>query len=289
MKKRLALVCALLVSALLALPALAQEEAPNPIGELPWQNGPAQGAIGTRAKIAVPEGYAFLGAEGTHRLEELLENPASDDDLYTFAPENLSWIAFFSFSEVGYVKDDESIDAESILSSVSEATEQANIARRDRGWESLHVLGWSFEPKYDKGFNALEWAILAETRPSKGQIVNYNTRLLGRHGVMHVTVVTEPQLLDASIADFKKQMPGYQFASGESYAEFKAGDHVAEIGLAALITGGAAAVASKKGFFAAIAIALAKFWKLVMVAIFAGGVAIRKLFKGRSRNGPTVE
>ncbi len=66
---------------------------------------------------------------------------------------------------------------------------------------------------------------------------------------------------------------------GETYAEFKPGDKVAEYGLAALILGGAAAVATKKGFWAIIAGAAVAFWKLiagVVIALFAG---IGRVFK----------
>src|SRR3546814_8921797 len=64
-----------------------------------------------------------------------------------------------------------------------------------------------------------------------GQLINYNTRLLGRRGVMEVVLVADPQTLDASIASFKELVPGYEFGAGEKYAEFREGDHVAEYGL----------------------------------------------------------
>ncbi|NZA27755.1 DUF2167 domain-containing protein [Luteimonas sp. SJ-92] len=279
MRYRLA---AALAAMALLVPLTAAFAQDDPIDNLPWQHGPTTGEIAGRATIQVPEGYAFLDAEGTRALDELLENPATDADQYTVAPNDLEWIAFFAFNAVGYVQDDEDLDAAALLASVREGTEHSNIERRRRGWDTLRVVGWSFEPKYDEQINALEWAILAESESSKTQVVNYNTRLLGRRGAMEVTVVAEPESLAGSIADFKRLMPGYGFASGETYAEFRPGDHVAEIGLAALITGGAAAVASKKGFFAAIAVALAKFWKLVLVGIVAVGVALRKLFGKRA-------
>jgi len=262
-------------------PADAQE-AGNPFAELPWQVGPIEAAIGERATIDIPDGYAFLGADGTRQLDVLLENPSLGADQYTVAPVDLTWFGYLNFSEVGYVKDDESLDPDNLLASIREGTEQSNVERRDRGWETLDILGWSFKPQYDQQIKALEWAILAETGTSKARVVNYNTRLLGRRGVMEVVVVAAPEDIDASIADFKSLLPGYAFAPGEKYAEFQAGDHVAEFGLAALITGGAAAVASKKGFFAAIALFLAKAWKLVIIGVVGIGAGVRKFFAGRS-------
>jgi uncharacterized membrane-anchored protein len=275
-----------LVSISLALPAQAQEAAEkrDPIDELPWQAGPSKGAIGNRATIDVPTGYLFLDAAGTRQLNELLENPPSGTEEYTLTPKSMDWLAFFSFSDVGYVKDDESLDADSILQTVREGTEQSNVERSKRGWEELRIVGWSFKPQYDKQMKALEWAIVAESEQSKNQVVNYNTRLLGRSGVMEVVVATGPEELNASIADFKRLVPGYSFVPGETYAEFKAGDHVAEYGLAALITGGAAAVASKKGLFAVIGAFLLKGWKLVMIGLLAVGAVVRKLFSRGDRN-----
>ena len=231
----------------------------------------------------MPDGYAFLGPEDTRKLNEMMQNPPSDADEYTLAPKDLSWMAFFTFDEVGYVKDDEKLDADDILSSIKDGTEQSNEERRQRGWDTLRIEGWSFKPQYDTNLNLLEWAVLAESMPSHHKVVNYNTRLLGRRGVMQVVVVASPEQLDAAVSQFKSLVPGYEFNAGEKYAEFKAGDHVAEYGLAALITGGAAAVASKKGFFAAIAVFLAKAWKLVLIGLAGIAAGIRKFFGGKDQ------
>src|SRR5690606_6227101 len=120
---------------------------------------------------------------------------------------------------------------------------------------------------------------ISQMQQSGSQVVNYNTRLLGRRGVMEVVVVSSPETLTASIADFKELVPGYEFSAGEKYAEFREGDHVAEYGLAALITGGAAAVAAKKGWLAAIGVFLVKMWKLLVIGVVAVGAGIRKFFK----------
>ena len=259
-------------------PVAAQDDIAdeNPVLQLPWQAGPTTGKIGTRATIKIPAGYVFLDAPATRRLNDLFENPSSDTDEYVIAPESLDWMAYFSFNEIGYVKDDETLDADDVLASIREGVEYGNEERRERGWGTLNLVGWASKPQYDTQLNALAWAVLLQSEGSDSQVVNYNTRLLGRRGVMEVTLVADPEQLNPSIADFKTLVPGYDFASGEKYSEFRAGDHVAEIGLAALITGGAVAVASKKGWLAAIGIALAKFWKLLLVGIVGIGVAIRK-------------
>src|SRR3546814_14107073 len=81
---------------------------------------------------------------------ESAENPPTGVNEYVVAPTDLRWVAFFSFNEVGYVKDDEKLDPDDILSSIREGTEASNIERERRGWDTMKILGWSFKPQYDE-------------------------------------------------------------------------------------------------------------------------------------------
>ena len=253
----------------------------NPLAELDWQVGPTEGTIGNKAKIQVPDGYVFLGKNDTKKLMEMMENIPGENE-YVFAPNDLSWFAVFEFSPVGYVKDNETLDAQSLLDTVTRGTEQGNVERRKRGWSTMTILGWRFQPRYDRRNNLLEWAFLAKEDRSNSQIVNYNTRLLGRTGVMEVVLVADPDVLDTSVSAFKQAIKGYSFVSGERYADYRKGDRVAEFGLAALIAGGAAAVATKKGFWAAIAGFLAAAWKFVVAAVIGLFAWVVSLFKRKS-------
>lgn len=281
MKRILTAITAVMVL-LVATTAAAQ---PNSIDELPWQLGPTEGKIGSSATVKVPEGYVFLDPAGARDLNRLTENPSPAVDEYVLAKKDLSWIAFFSFNPSGYVKDNETLDADALLKSVSDGTEASNEERRENGWAAIHVTGWAFQPKYDTTIKSLEWAFRLKGEQSAGESINYNTRLLGRRGVMEVQLVTSPELLQASVADFKARLPGYAFNAGETYAEFREGDRVAEYGLAALVTGGAVAVASKKGLFAVIGAFLLKGWKLILIAVAAVGAGFRKFF-GNKDQGP---
>lgn len=276
MKKRMA--ATLAMGLLWCNLALAQAK---DVSELPWVEGPTNGQVGANAQIRVPEGYAFLGPDGAREFNRLTENPDSGVDEYVLAKDDLSWVAFFSFDPVGYVKDDDKLEADDLLKSVTEGTEASNEERKKNGWDSIHVTGWAFKPQYDSGIKSLEWAFRLKGEHSSGESINYNTRLLGRRGVMQVLLVTGPDKLQASVADFKSKLPGFNFKDGDRYADFRSGDHVAEYGLAALVTGGAAAVAAKKGVFAAIGIFLLKMWKLVMVGLAAVAAGIRKFFGGK--------
>ena len=278
----IALVLMLSVGLAVAQEQPAQEQQ-SPMDSLPWKKGPTTVKLGDHATLNVPDGYAFLDAAGSRSLNDILHNPPADGDEYTLAPKSLDWIAFFSYEDIGYVKDDEKLDPAAILDSYRQGTEESNKERRSRGWSELKIIGWSAKPEYDTQIKSLAWSILAEDLQSHDQVVNYNTRLLGRHGVMDVVVVASPKELATSIADFKRTLPGFQYTSGESYAEYRPGDHVAEYGLAALITGGAIAVAAKKGLFGVIGGFLVAAWKFVLVGLAAVGAWFKNLFKKKQQ------
>lgn len=254
----------------------------NPFDKLPWQRGPVTVQLGSNASMKVPEGYAFLDASGTRTFNELSHNPPSSRDEYTLVKLSGGWVAYFSYEGTGYIKDDEKIDPDAILSNIRTGTQAANKERRARGWDEMSILGWSAKPEYDTQLKSLTWAILGEDENTHHKIVNYNARLLGRRGVMDVVVVTAPDTLAATIDDFKTRVTGFQFAPGETYGDYQPGDHVAEYGLAALITGGAVAVAAKKGLFTVIGGLLVAAWKFVAAGLFALGAWFKSLFKKKT-------
>ncbi len=90
---------------------------------------------------------------------------------------------------------------------------------------------------------------------------------------MSANLVVSPEKLAAALPEFDSLLAGYAFQPGKKYSEFRAGDRVAKYGLAALVTGGAAAVAAKAGLFK-------KLWKLIVVAVVGAGALVKKLFGG---------
>jgi len=248
--------------------------------KLAWQKGPGEGAIGARAKIRVPEGYSFLDDRNTRRFLELMGNPPRDHH-YLIAPANLDWFAVFSFDAVGYVKDDEKIDADALLDSLKKGDGPGNEERKRLGMAPITTDGWHVPPHYDAGTRRLEWGM--RLRDDKGGLhVNYTSRLLGRSGVMSAILVSSPQTLNEDMKEFNSALAGYEFAAGEKYAEFKSGDKIAEYGLAALVVGGAAAAAAKAGLFKS----LGKFLWVIIGGALMGGWALFKKFFGRKEAPP---
>jgi uncharacterized membrane-anchored protein len=260
--------------------AAAQQKAPETdfltqVSKLDWKFGPAQGDIGAIASITVPQGSLFLGPAGTRRFLELQGNLGSDND-YTFGPRDLSWFSVFSFDPSGYVKDDEKIDADELLSILKQSNVAGNEERKRRGLRTLVLEGWHVPPHYDAQSKRLEWG--TKLRNESGNTsVNYTVRLLGRTGVMSAILVSDPASLDNDMKAFKTALAGFDFASGQKYSEFRTGDKVAEYGLTALVVGGAAAAAAKAGLFKY----LGKFIWVGLLGLAGLWAAFRRFFSGR--------
>lgn len=271
-------------------PALAQDAAPDQdnvtqqIMHLHWVEGPTQVTIGSNATFKVPAGYRFLGPADTMKFMALTRNLAADDGGTVFAPDNFAWWGEFEYNDVGHVKDDETIDADKLLATLRSNQAEANEELKSRGWATLDLVGWKQAPFYDQDTHNLSWAI--DLRNSDGgEDINYNTRLLSRTGYTAATLVASPDGLQQSIGEFKQVVAGYQFVDDQNYAAYKPGDKVAKYGLAALITGGAVAVAAKTGLWKVIIGALAAGWKFIAAGVVALFAAIGKFFKrgGRSQ------
>jgi len=237
---------------------------------LPWQSYPSVGAIENIAEISLAGDIQFLDERNSSRFLELNENPPSSG-YYIVAPSSTIWFAAFSFDQAGYVRDDETIDANELLQTLKEQNAIGIEERRDLGLPILRLAGWSVLPHYDEITNQLEWGtrILAEDGT---ELVNYTIRILGRSGVMSARLVSDPERLQEDIAEFRKALGGFTFVGGQTYAEYREGDRLAEYGLAALVVGGAAAVAASTGIFKVLG-------KFIMVIVLGGIAAVAVVFK----------
>jgi uncharacterized membrane-anchored protein len=258
-----------LLACLPALLATAQEAGPS----INWERGPTTSKIRDIAEIQVPQGYQFTAAQGTQMILRLMENPTAGNELGMLMPEdeNAQWFIVFEWEECGYVKDDEKdeLDADAILKSIREGNDRANEERTSQGWAAMEINGWEQLPAYNPQTNNLEWAIRGSSEGSS--IINYNTRILGRSGVMSANLVVDPSEMGKVLPEFKKLLSGYAFQQGKKYADFRQGDKIAKYGLTALVTGGAAAVALKSGL-------LQKLWKFILLGFVAVAAFFKKIF-----------
>ena len=287
MQPRSLLTSLIALSLFLAASVGAAEKGESPLDRVKWQRGPGKVSLGKHAEINVPEGYQFTAAEGTQRLLQLMGNPTSGAELGFLAPTNMDWFVVFEFNDVGYVKDDEKdqLNADKMLEAIRRGTEEANKERKEMGVPGLTITGWMQPPRYNEKTHNLEWAINGESEGEK--VVNWNTRLLGRRGVMEVSLVIDPAALPATMPIYQKLMADYDFKDGERYAEYQQGDKVAQYGLAALVLGGAAVGAAKLGLLAGLIAFFKKGWKLIVIGVIAVAGFVKKLiFGGGRRNTP---
>ena len=268
----LAIGCAVLTSS----PLYAQDSAAKRTGVL---EGPAKAQLQDIAQIDVPAGYEFIDGKRTRALLKAEGEPVSGRELGLLSPisTNEQWSVMFEFDNSGYVKDDEKnqLDADKLLAAIKRGTEEANKERVRHGNPPLVIVGWEQPPKYDEATHNLEWAIRATTGDQA--ILNYNTRLLGRKGVMEVVLIVDADKLPQTLSAFRSLLANYSFQTGQNYAEYRPGDKVAKYGLAALVLGGAAVGAAKLGLFAWLAVFFKKGLKFIIIAVVAIIASIKKV------------
>jgi len=247
--------------------------------------GPAKVKLGSVAELQLPPGFRAVDAGSMKSFYEFTRNSMGGNEVgVIIAPEPDGWMLFFDYDDVGFVKDEDkdALDGKKLMASMTENQEASNAARKQRGWEEMKVTGWAAEPRYDPKTNNLMWAIKLSSSSDNYQSewINESIRLLGRGGVMKVTLVTGNDSYAANSADAQKLLSQrFGYVSGERYAEFKQGDKVAEYGLAALVLGGAGALAYKVGF-------LQKFWKLLVAGAVAAVAGLGKLWNRISGKNP---
>jgi uncharacterized membrane-anchored protein len=105
----------------------------------------------------------------------------------------------------GYVKDDDAKNwnADELLQSLKDGTEEQNKEREKIGIPALDIVGWIETPNYDASNHRLIWSLKAIDRGAAADApatVNYNTYALGRDGYFQINLLT-------SVATIEKEKP----------------------------------------------------------------------------------
>ena len=139
--------------------------------------------------------YKFIGSSGARALIDQYGNPPDHSYLPAILPtdENSEWTLLYELEEIGYVKDEEnnSQHGDAIISTMRQSIEPQNAERRRLGLEELQNMSWSKPPSSDPVTNNLTW-VLGLHFPS-GNSVNYDIRLLGRHGEKEAARLDSPE------------------------------------------------------------------------------------------------
>jgi uncharacterized membrane-anchored protein len=277
-KSGVGLLLSLILTIGFANPIFAESEL-----KINWIEGPKLVDIGSDiAQVNLPEDYIFANGDDAKKIMEYLGNPPTGQEEGIIYPKNEQedWFVLFEYNPLGFVRDDESknLNADKILESIKKGNEEANKERKKMDVPPLDIIGWEEAPHYDSKTHNLVWSIMGESEGYK--IINYNMRILGRHGIMSVTLVADPEEMSIVKNDLEKIISNFSYKEGKRYSDYVPGkDKAAEIGLTALIAGGAGAAATKAGLLAKFLLIFKKAWVILaagIVAIFSKLKGIRK-------------
>jgi uncharacterized membrane-anchored protein len=278
---------ALCVFLSLGLPAAAEE----PVEGAAAAEGPAFNY--QTGNIVLPNKVATLHLAGNYRYldpaetEKLLvawgNQPGNDTQGAIVATEvdpldGEGWAVIVTYEADGHIDDSDAkdMDYDDMLKDMKQGTEDNNKARKDAGYEAVHLIGWAEKPHYDSSARKLYWAKELKFEGAKAGTLNYDVRVLGREGVLSMNAVASMGQLAQIRSDMKPLIEVAEFNEGYRYAEFNSKtDKLAEYGLGALIAGG---VAAKLGLFAKLGALLLAFKKLIIIGFVALGGFFARLF-----------
>jgi uncharacterized membrane-anchored protein len=284
-----------LVVVMCALPASAQEPAPEPEKTMTAEEfeaglGYQTGTIHLKdglATLNLPESFRFLPPEGARRLlTEAWGNPpqAAAGVLGMLVPHDTSplaeegWGIVITFDEDGYVddKDAASIDYDSLLKDMQKGLQEENERRKKAGFAAMTLVGWAEPPRYDAAAHKLYWAKDLTFDGSDRHTLNYNIRILGRRGVLVLNAVAAMGQITAIREQAGAILTAVEFNEGHRYADYLPGkDKAAAYGVAGLILG---ATAVKAGLFKALWLGILAFKKFIVVGLMALIPALKRLF-----------
>jgi uncharacterized membrane-anchored protein len=252
--------------------------------------GPASVPLRDQATLSLPEGFGFIPQKEAAAFMNLMGNHTDDNFVGMMLPlpsapgdKGAQWFVTVDYQAAGYIKDDDAKrwDADKLLQSLKDGTEAGNAERAAQGIPPLVVTRWIQAPLYEAGSHHLSWSIEAKNKdaPDPDPTINYNTYVLGREGYLSLDLVTSTSSVDHDKGAAGKLLGAVDFKSGKRYTDFNSStDKVAAYGLAALVAGVAA---HKLGLLAVIGVFLAKFAKLIFIAVAAFGAGIARWFKAR--------
>lgn len=238
--------------------------------------------------IEVPQGFKYLDAAQSERvLTEIWGNPkGANISLGMLFPEHTgvmtsgSFVFNIQYDELGYVKDGDAddINYDDLLKEMQEEAQQANAERIKEGYDPIKIVGWAARPMYDEANKVLYWAKEIKFGDAETNTLNYNVRVLGRKGVMVLNAIAEMDALPEVNKEIPQVLGSFKFTKGNQYGDFNPDvDQVAAWTIGGLVAG---KILAKVGFFAV----LLKFWKVIGLAIIAGGTALWKRIRGRKKD-----
>ncbi|MES0489549.1 MAG: DUF2167 domain-containing protein [Leptospirales bacterium] len=236
------------------------------------------------ATVHIPKGYKYLGAaDSRYIIEDYWGNYPDESVLGMLFLDNESplngknsYSVVLAFTEEGYIDDEDAqdLDYDELLEQMQEDSAEFNKQLVEEGYAKTYLIGWAQKPYYDSVNKKLHWAkeVAFEGQPTN--TLNYDIRILGRHGVLSLVIISDIGSLATVKSDINIILESTDFNEGQRYEDYEEGvDSVAAYGLGALVAG---KVLSKVGLFAL----LGKFGKIIIAGLIAAGIMIKKFFFG---------
>lgn len=303
---RPSLASSLLLTALLAAPALAQgepkpDEAPGVQGEpiseeemgkqlearLTFETGKVQ-VGGGLATMDLPAGWRYLQEKDARFMVEQVwgnpPNPLVKGLALPKGPITRTWAIIVKYEDEGHTSDEDAakLDYDEMLTQLKEGVKEANPARKQQGYPTLELLGWAEPPHYDAAAKKLYWAKRLQFSDTPTPTLNYDVRILGRKGHLVLTAVADDAELKVVQEGCVGVLQATEFTAGNRYADFDESiDKKAAGGIAGLIVGGALLTKVAKGGL------LAKLAKPLILGALAVVGVLSKLF-GKKDDAPAA-
>jgi uncharacterized membrane-anchored protein len=243
------------------------------------------------ATLNLPKTFRYLDPKETDLVLTTWGNPPGNTTLGMLVPAGTSvfaaesWAVVIQYDEDGHVDDEDAakIDYAKMLRDLQRQTRDDNEERTEAGYEPIELVGWAETPSYDSLTHKLYWAKDLRFGSEGGHTLNYNIRVLGRRGVLILNAVATMEQLQPVKAGMANVITFVDFNEGHRYGDFVAGrDKVAKYGIAALVAGG---IAAKAGFFKVLFAGILALKKVLIVAVVAAGVWLKRLL-GRKPSAP---
>lgn len=238
------------------------------------------------ARIALPRGFRYLDARDAQRTLTFYGNPKRSDVRALILPPhstvlNAVYFIVATYEADGHVSDSDAakIDYDKMLHSMQASEKSENEQRAKQGFEPIHMAGWAEPPHYDATNHKLYWASNLVFGGERMHTLNYQVRTLGREGMLALNAVAAMRDIRTVRRGMQTVLRTSQFAPGRKYEDYRKGDKVSKLTVAAVVAGGAYA-AAKTGLFALL---IAKL-KFIVVGIAGLVGALRKrIFRRSSR------
>lgn len=203
--------------------------------------------MGGEILINLPESLAWLPPEDTALLlSRIWANPGGTRTLGAVFPAHAdftspgAWAAILTYSDSGHVKDDDAgaLNADELMARLQRTAEETNAARKKNGYAPVTLIGWAQKPRYDPQAHKLDWAQEFAVTGAKDHSVSDNIRILGRHGVLSLSILSTIGELPEIQASQDTLLASVNFSPKFRYNDFNpATDRTASYGVSALIAG----------------------------------------------------